>query len=68
MPLSAKEIEALAKKVGRPRRVRLTVDMERVKEMRRAGFSARQIATALGVGRTTLYRRISEEEGRPAKY
>ena len=61
--LTGPEVAEIATKVGRPRSTnngKIALDVERIKAMRKAGFSWRQIADYLDVGVSTVRRRIQE--------
>jgi DNA invertase Pin-like site-specific DNA recombinase len=51
-------------RVGRPRNPALTpAVLERARAMRAAGMRVREIASALGVPKTTLHRGLHEQQG-----
>lgn len=61
--LTDPEIAEIAAKVGRPRSTdngKIALDVDRIRAMRKAGFSWRQIADYLDVGVSTVRRRIQE--------
>ena len=61
--LTAPEVTEIAAKVGRPRSTdngKIALDVDRIRAMRKAGFSWRQIADYLDVGVSTVRRRIQE--------
>jgi len=61
--LTSPEAAEIVAKVGRPRSTnngKIALDVERIKAMRAAGFSWRQIADYLDVGVSTVRRRIQE--------
>jgi DNA invertase Pin-like site-specific DNA recombinase len=61
--LTPPEVTEIASKVGRPRSSdngRIALDVERIRAMRKAGFSWRQIADYLDVGVSTVRRRVTE--------
>ena len=61
--LTQAEIEAIIAKVGKPRtegNPKIVLDIDRVRAMRRAGFSMSQVGEYLGVSAMTVYRRLRE--------
>ena len=61
--LTGPEAAEIAAKVGRPRSTnngKIALDVERIRAMRKAGFSWRQIAEYLDVGVSTVRRRLAE--------
>ena len=65
--LTDPEVAEIAAKVGRPRSTdngKIALDVERIKAMRKAGFSWRQIADYLDVGVSTVRRRLAEADAR----
>ena len=61
--LTPPEVAEIAAKVGRPRATdngKIALDVERIRAMRKAGFSWRQIADYLDVGVSTVRRRLAE--------
>src|SRR5437016_6248939 len=63
--LTPPEIAEIAAKVGCPRSMnngKIALDVERIRAMRKAGFSWRQIADYLDVGVSTVRRRIRETD------
>ena len=63
--LTSPEAAEIVAKVGRPRSTtngKIALDVERIKAMRKAGFSWRQIADYLDVGVSTVRRRLRETD------
>ena len=63
--LTPPEIAEIAAKVGCPRSMnngKIALDVERIRAMRKAGFSWRQIADYLDVGVSTVRRRLRETD------
>ena len=63
--LTSPEVAEIVAKVGRPRSTnngKIALDVERIKAMRAAGFSWRQIADYLDVGVSTVRRRLKETD------
>jgi DNA invertase Pin-like site-specific DNA recombinase len=63
--LTNPEVAEIAAKVGRPRSTnngKIALDVERIRAMRKAGFSWRQVADYLEVGVSTVRRRVTEAD------
>jgi DNA invertase Pin-like site-specific DNA recombinase len=68
--LTSPEVAEIVAKVGRPRSTnngKIALDVERIKAMRKAGFSWLQIADYLDVGVSTVRRRLAESVIRPLR-